>query len=176
MLWVPDVSIRADVGGMSDDGIAIVLGGVTVPTGMPPPSKLAADPNIVDGAVPMVEHTVLPMMPVDGQRRRTYAGRSDFRCAKRDAGAADRRASAPCRAAKWPTSDGCRHHRSLLRKAWLHSSAEAVVIIRKCFMVLLQCRSSGRTTESGRSAQDLREGLSYSSAARAGRDAGTYQS
>jgi hypothetical protein len=66
MLWVPDVSIRADVGGMLDDGIAIALGGVTVPSGMPPPSKLAADPNIVDGAVPMVEHTVLPMMPVEG--------------------------------------------------------------------------------------------------------------
>ena len=66
MLWVPEVSIRADVGGIPDDGIAIVLCGVTVPIGMPPPSKLAADPNIVDGAVPMVEHTVLPIMPVEG--------------------------------------------------------------------------------------------------------------
>ena len=66
MLWVPEVSIRADVGGISDDGIAIVLCGVTVPSATPPPSKVAADPNIVDGAVPVVEHTVLPIMPVEG--------------------------------------------------------------------------------------------------------------
>jgi len=66
MLWLPDVSIRVDVGGIPDDDIAIVLCGVTVPTGMPPPSKVAADPNIADGAVPMVEHAVLPMMPVEG--------------------------------------------------------------------------------------------------------------
>jgi hypothetical protein len=30
-------------------------------------------------------------------------------------------------------------------KAWLHSSAEAVVIIRKRFMVVLRCLSSGTT-------------------------------
>ena len=66
MLWVPDVSIRADVGGIPDDGIAIVLCGVTLPTGIPPPSKVAADPNIADGAVPVVEHTVLPIIPVEG--------------------------------------------------------------------------------------------------------------
>src|SRR3954470_24098582 len=66
MLWLPEVSIRADVGGMPDDDIVIMLCGATVPTAMPPPSKLAADPNIVDGAVPTVEHTVLPTMPVEG--------------------------------------------------------------------------------------------------------------
>ncbi|ANW03764.1 hypothetical protein [Bradyrhizobium icense] len=76
MLDVPEVSIRADVGGMPDDdipdefgapaiGIAdIALCGVTVPTATPPPSKVAADPNIVDGAVPMVEQKVLPIVPV----------------------------------------------------------------------------------------------------------------
>ncbi len=76
MLDVPEVSISADVGGMPDDdipdefaapaiGIAdIVLCGVTVPTATPPPSKVAADPNIVDGAVPIVEHTELPIVPV----------------------------------------------------------------------------------------------------------------
>ncbi len=76
MLDVPEVSIRADVGGMPDDdipdefgapaiGIAdIVLCGVMVPTATPPPSKVEADPNIVDGAVPIVEHTVLPIVPV----------------------------------------------------------------------------------------------------------------
>jgi hypothetical protein len=66
MLWVPDVSIRADVGEIPDDDIAIVPCGVTVPTGTPPPSNVFVEPNIVDGAVPMVEHTVLPMMPVEG--------------------------------------------------------------------------------------------------------------
>ena len=66
MLWLPDVSIRADVGEMPDEDIAIVPCGVTLPTAMPPPSKLADDPNIVDGAVPTVEHTVLPTIPVEG--------------------------------------------------------------------------------------------------------------
>ena len=76
MLDIPDVSIRADVGEMLDDDIAddigapaigivdIVLCGVTAPTATPPPSKVVAEPNIVDGAVPTVEHTVLPIVPV----------------------------------------------------------------------------------------------------------------
>ena len=71
MIWVPDVSIRAGVGEMPDDDIADVadipgidsaLCGVTLPTATPPPSKALADPNIVDGAVPMVEQAVLPML------------------------------------------------------------------------------------------------------------------
>ena len=51
-----------------DEMVDIVLCGITVPTGTPPPSKVAADPNIVDGAVPMVEHTVLPIAPVEQRR------------------------------------------------------------------------------------------------------------
>ena len=82
MLWVPDVSIRADVGEMPDDDILpSMLCGVTVPTAMPPPSKLAADPNIVDGAVPMVEHSGAADDAGRRERHRTYAGGSDFRCA-----------------------------------------------------------------------------------------------
>ena len=70
MLDIPDVSISADVGGTPDDvdipeasGIDMVPCGMPVPAARPPPSKVFADPNIVDGAVPMVEHTVLPMLP-----------------------------------------------------------------------------------------------------------------
>ena len=53
MLCMPEVSIRADVGGTPDDdiadvvdisGIDIALCDVPVPTAMPPPSKEAADP------------------------------------------------------------------------------------------------------------------------------------
>jgi hypothetical protein len=35
------------------------VAGAAVPTPIPPPSKLVVDPNIDDGAVPMVEHVVL---------------------------------------------------------------------------------------------------------------------
>ena len=116
MLWVPDVSIRADVGEMPDDCIAIGLCGVTVPTGMPPPSKLAADPNIVDGAVPMVEHTVLPMMPVEGSGigltpAEVISVAPGYRCRR------------PARLAPWRRRGrgGCRHY-AALRKGLLHSS------------------------------------------------------
>ena len=168
MLWLPDVSIRADVGGMSDDGIAIVLGGVTVPSGMPPPSKLAADPNIVDGAVPMVEHTVLPMMPVDGSGAGLTPGEV-ISVAPNGMPVPPTGALGTMPSGEVADSDGVGITAACCAKAWLHSSAEAVVIIRKCFMVL---SSAGRAATSGKVAQDLREGLSYSSAARAGRDAG----
>ena len=38
---------------------AAAVAGAAVPTAIPPPSKLAVDPNMDDGAVPMVEHAVL---------------------------------------------------------------------------------------------------------------------
>jgi hypothetical protein len=47
---IPDVVIAPDVAAVA---------GAAVPIAIPPPSKLAVDPNIVDGAVPMVEHVVL---------------------------------------------------------------------------------------------------------------------
>jgi hypothetical protein len=47
---IPDIAIVPDVA-------AVAVAGV--PTPIPPPSKLVVDPNIDDGAVPMVEHVVL---------------------------------------------------------------------------------------------------------------------
>ena len=143
MLWVPDVSIRADVGGIPDDiaGIAIVLGGVTVPSGMPPPSKLAADPNIVDGAVPMVEHTVLPMMPVEG----SGAGLTPVEVisvAPNGMPVPPTGALGTMPSGEVAESEGVSITAACCAKAWLHSRTEAVVIIRKRFMVFLRCRSS----------------------------------
>lgn len=145
MLDVPEVSIRAEVGGMLDDDIAdvvgmpaivaIVLCGVTVPTATPPPSKLVADPNIVDGAVPMVEHAVLPMVDAIG------AGLTP----------GDAISVAPSGMPVPPTgalgtmpsgevaeSEGVGITAACCAKAWPHSKAEAAVIIRKRFMVFLQ--------------------------------------
>jgi hypothetical protein len=74
MADMPDVSISADVGGTPDDdvdmagiedpGTDIEPCGITVPTATPPPSNVFVDPNIVDGAVPMVEHVAVPNVPV----------------------------------------------------------------------------------------------------------------
>jgi hypothetical protein len=155
MLWVPDVSIRADVGGMSDDDIAdvdvpgimdIVLCGVTLPTSTPPPSKVVADPNIVDGAVPMVEHTVLPMVDEIG------AGLTP----------GDAISVAPSGMPVPPTgalgtmpsgdvaeSEGVGITAACCATAWPPSNAEAAVIIRKRFMVVLRCRSGSATNKQG---------------------------
>jgi hypothetical protein len=139
MLWVPEVSIRADVGEMPDDGIAIVLCGVTVPTGMPPPSKVAADPNIVDGAVPMVEHTVLPMMPVEGSGAGLTPGEA-ISVAPNGMPVPPTGALGTMPSGEVAESEGVGITAACWAKAWLHSSAEAVVIIRKRFMVVLRCR------------------------------------
>jgi hypothetical protein len=65
---MPEVSSIPDVVGIPDDvdipDVAIVpdvaaVAVAGVPTPIPPPSKLPMDPNIDDGAVPMVEHVVL---------------------------------------------------------------------------------------------------------------------
>ncbi|HEU0084096.1 MAG TPA: hypothetical protein VFQ87_14615 [Bradyrhizobium sp.] len=65
---IPDVVDIADVAGIPDDvdipDVAIVpelaaVAGAAAPAPVPPPSKLAVDPNMDDGAVPMVEHVVL---------------------------------------------------------------------------------------------------------------------
>src|SRR4051812_10018338 len=200
MLWVPDVSIRADVGEMPDDCIAIVLCVVTVPTGMPPPSKLDADPNIVDGAVPMVEHTVLPMMPVEGSGAGLTPGEV-ISVAPNGMPVPPTGAPGTMPSGEVAESEGVGITAACCAMAWPQSSAEAVVIIRKRFMVVLRCRSSsvtnGKVARRRRDigpgysgdrpgghwkcppvclsarVQDLREGLSCSSAARAGRDAGS---
>jgi hypothetical protein len=58
-------SVPVDVPDVADipDDVAVVpnvaaVAGVAVPTAVPPPSKLAVDPNIPDGEVPTVEHVV----------------------------------------------------------------------------------------------------------------------
>jgi hypothetical protein len=65
---VPDVAEMADdVDSPDDAGIpdevdiadVAAVAGAPVPIDIPPPSKLAVDPNMDDGAVPMVEHVVL---------------------------------------------------------------------------------------------------------------------
>jgi hypothetical protein len=64
---IPDVVDIPDVDEIADDvdsaeevdipDVAAVAG-AAVPIAIPPPSKLAVDPNMDDGAVPMVEHVV----------------------------------------------------------------------------------------------------------------------
>jgi hypothetical protein len=68
---IPDVAEVADdveSPGEVDIPDVAAVAGAAVPTPIPPPSKLAVDPNIDDGAVPMVEHVVLlpdmEMVPV----------------------------------------------------------------------------------------------------------------
>jgi hypothetical protein len=140
MLWVPDVSIRADVGGIPDDDcIAIVLCGVTVPTGMPPPSKLDADPNIVDGAVPMVEHTVPPMVDEIGAGLTPGEAIS---VAPNGMPVPPTGALGTMPSGDVAESEGVGITAACCAKAWPLSRAEAAVIIRKRFMVFLRCRSS----------------------------------
>jgi hypothetical protein len=72
---MPEVCSIPDVAEIPDDvevpgevdipGVAAVAG-AAVPTPIPPPSKLAVDPNIDDGAVPMVEHVVPVASPGAG--------------------------------------------------------------------------------------------------------------
>lgn len=68
---VPDVAEIAD--DVERPGEVVIpdvaaLAGAAVPTAIPPPSKLAVDPNIDDGEVPKVEHVVpllgIAMVPV----------------------------------------------------------------------------------------------------------------
>jgi hypothetical protein len=148
MLWVPEVSIRADVGGMPDDDIAdvdipgivdIVLSGVTDPTSTPPPSKVVADPNIVDGAVPMVEHTVLPTMPGSGAGLTPGEAIS---VAPNGMPVPPTGALGTMPSGEVAESEGVGITAACCAKAWPHSKAVVAVIIRKCFMVFLRCRSS----------------------------------
>jgi hypothetical protein len=147
MLWVPEVSIRVDVGEIPDDmsdvvdipGIVdIVLCGVTVPTATPPPSKAAADPNIVDGAVPMVEHEVLPMV---GEIGAGLTPGEAISVAPNGMPVPPTGALGTMPSGDVAESEGVGITAACCAKAWPHSRAEAVVIIRKRFMVL---SSAGR--------------------------------
>ncbi|MEH2591488.1 hypothetical protein V1273_005327 [Bradyrhizobium sp. AZCC 1721] len=145
MLDVPEVSIRADVGGIPDDdipdefgapaiGIAdIVLCGVTVPTATPPPSKVAADPNIVDGAVPIVEHTVLPIVPVWSAGAGLTPGEA-ISVAPKGMPVPPTGALGTMPSGDVAESEGIGITAACCAKAGPHSKAEAAVIIRKRFM------------------------------------------
>jgi hypothetical protein len=65
---IPEVVDTPDVAEIADEvdspGEVVIpdvaaVAGAAVPTPIPPPSKLVVDPNIDDGAVPIVEHVVL---------------------------------------------------------------------------------------------------------------------
>jgi hypothetical protein len=143
MLWAPDVSIRADVGGMPDDDIAgvviipgivdIVLCGVTLPTSTPPPSKVVADPNIVDGAVPIVEHTVLPMVDEFGAGLTPGEAIS---VAPKGMPVPPTGALGTMPSGDVAESEGVGITAACCAKAGPHSKTEAAVIIRKRFMLL----------------------------------------
>jgi hypothetical protein len=64
----PEVVDIPDVADIPGDIDVAAVAGVVVPTVIPPPSKLAVDPNIPDGEVPKVEHVVpllgIVMVPV----------------------------------------------------------------------------------------------------------------
>ena len=108
---------------------------------MPPPSKLAADPNIVDGAVPMVEHTVLPMMPVEGSGIGLTPGEA-ISVAPNGMPVPPTGALGTMPSGEVAESEGVGITAACCAKAWPHSKAVVAVIIRKCFMVVLRCRSS----------------------------------
>ena len=57
---VPDIAMVPDDTAVPE--FAAVAGGA-VPTPIPPPSKLAADPNISEGEVATAEHAVAPLVP-----------------------------------------------------------------------------------------------------------------
>jgi hypothetical protein len=61
---IPEVSNTPDVVDSCDDIEIPAVAGAAVPIAIPPPSKLAVDPNMDDGAVPKVEH-VMPLLGVE---------------------------------------------------------------------------------------------------------------
>jgi hypothetical protein len=56
---IPDIAAVPDIAALP---AVVALAGAPVPVPIPPPSKLAVDPNIVDGEVPTVEHAVPPVV------------------------------------------------------------------------------------------------------------------
>jgi hypothetical protein len=56
---VAEIPDDIEVAGEVDIPDVAPVAGAAVPGAIPPPSKLAVDPNMDDGAVPMVEHVVL---------------------------------------------------------------------------------------------------------------------
>jgi len=156
MLCMPDVSIRADVGGTPDDdiadvvdisGIDIALCDVPVPTAMPPPSKEAADPNIVDGGAPMVEHAVLPMLDMTGIG---LTPPDPISVAPSGIPVPPTGALGTMPSGEVDESEGVGITAACCAKAWPHNKTEAAVIIRKRFMVFLRFWVGQRDEQAGR--------------------------
>jgi hypothetical protein len=116
-----------------------------VPTATPPPSKVAADPNIADGAVPTVEHTVLPIMPVEGSGAGLTPGEA-ISVAPNGMPVPPTGALGTMPSGEVAESEGVGITAACCAKAGPHSSAEAVVIIRKRFMVFSSAGPAAQRT------------------------------
>lgn len=143
MLDMPEVSIRADVAGIpegvgtSGDADAPIIGvGVDIgaATATPPPSKAVADPNIVDGAMPMVEHTVLPIVPVGDPGIGLTPGEA-ISVAPSGMPVPPTGALVLMPSGEVAEIEGVGITAACCAKAWLDSRAEAAAIVRKRFMV-----------------------------------------
>jgi hypothetical protein len=61
---IPDTPAVCTIPGVADIPDVATVAGATLPTAIPPPSKLDVDPNIPEGEVPSVEH-VVPLPGID---------------------------------------------------------------------------------------------------------------
>jgi hypothetical protein len=140
---MPEVSISADVGGMpvvvDAPGIAIVpavdIGpcGVAAANATPPPSKLFAEPNITDGAVPMVVQPLLPV--VDDEIGPGLTPGEAISVAPSGMPVPPTGALGTIPSGEVTASDGVGITAACCARTGLHSRVEAAVTIRKRFMV-----------------------------------------
>jgi len=140
MLDVPEVSIRADVGGIPDDvDMPIDVGAPAIAVGMatatPPPSKVFADPNIVDGAMPMVEQTVLPIVPVDDAGIGLTPGEAISVAPSGIPVPPTGALPPPMPSGEVAEIEGVGITAACCAKAWLHNNAEVAAIVRKRFIM-----------------------------------------
>lgn len=139
---IPEVSINAEVGGMPDvvdaPGITIVpavdIGPCGEPAAIatPPPSKLFADANIDDGAMPMVVHPALPA--AGGEIGAGLTPGDAISVAPSGMPVPPTGALGTMPSGEVADSDGVGITAACCARTGLHSSAEAAVAIRKRFM------------------------------------------
>jgi len=155
MLDIPDVSTRADVAGIPEgvgtsgdaDAPAIGVGadiGAAAATATPPPSKAVADPNIVDGATPMVVHAVLPIVPVGDPGIGLTPGEA-ISVAPSGMPVPPTGALVLMPSGEVADIEGVGITAACCAKAWLDSRAEAAAIVRKRFMVFSRLFERSRT-------------------------------
>ena len=162
---IPDVSIAGEVAGMPDDAIipcgidppgidivfnAAALAAATLPTAAPPPSKVAVDPNIADEAVPMVEHPVVPKVPVGVTGVGLTPGEA-ISVAPSGMPVPPTGALGTMPSGEVAESEGV-GVTATCANAWLHSSVEAAVINRRRLMMV----SRRETYREGASTHPLR--------------------